>query len=165
MCDFAFFTGFLSYAMGNISWVLGLKEVARKVRLSKSIDADTVAIGRDHYFANAFVVDLPLETVPDHVWQDIFEREWKSGRHLWDRKLFVMGDKLRLVTTVNDIEDKLDWVKQVIERTNRDIDEYNQEVVAREAQIRDDAKSQVLQEEQISVGVIRNSLRRRLGAY
>ena len=76
--------------------------------LSESIDADTVAISKDHYFANAFVVDLPLGTVPDHVWQDIFEREWKSGRHLWDRKLFVVGEKLRLVTTVNDIEDKLD---------------------------------------------------------
>jgi tRNA uridine 5-carbamoylmethylation protein Kti12 len=145
--------------------VSDLKEAARKVRLSKSIDADTVVISRDHYFANAFVVDLPLETVPDHVWQDIFEREWKSGRHLWDRKLFIMGDKLRLVTTVNDIEDKLDWVQQVIERTNRDIDEYNQEVVAREAQIKEDTKSQVLQEEQTGVGVIRNSLRRRLGAY
>lgn len=103
-----------------------MREVARKVRLSESIDADTVAIGKDYYFANAFVVDLPLETVPDHVWQDIFEREWKSGRHLWDRRLFVVGEKLRLVTTVNDIEDKLDWVKQVIERTNRDIDECNQ---------------------------------------
>jgi hypothetical protein len=42
-----------------------------------------------------------------------------------DRKLFVVGEKLRLVTTINDIEDKLDWVRQVIERTNRDIDEYN----------------------------------------
>ena len=56
-----------------------LREVARKVRLSESIDADTVAISKDHYFANAFVVDLPLEAVPDHVRQDVFEREWKSG--------------------------------------------------------------------------------------
>ena len=125
-----------------IDLVIELREVAKKVRLSESIDADTVAISKDHYFANAFVVDLSLEAVPDHVWQDVFEREWKSGRHLWDRKLFVVGEKLRLVTTVNDIEDKLDWVRQVIERTNRDIDEYNQEVVAREAQIKDDMKSQ-----------------------
>jgi hypothetical protein len=50
-----------------------LREVARKVRLSESIDADTVAISKDHYFANAFVVDLPLEAVPDHVRQDVFE--------------------------------------------------------------------------------------------
>jgi hypothetical protein len=84
---------------------------------------------------------------------------------LWDRKLFVVGEKLRLVTTVNDIEDKLDWVKQVIERTNRDIDEYNQEVVAREAQIKDDMKSQVMREEQTSVDMIRDNLRKRLGAY
>ena len=148
-----------------IDLVIELREVAKKVRLSEPIDADTVAISKDHYFANAFVVDLPLGTVPDHVWQDIFEREWKSGRHLWDRKLFVVGEKLRLVTTVNDIEDKLDWVKQVIERTNRDIDEYNQEVVAREAQIKDDMKSQVMREEQTSVDMIRDNLRKRLGAY
>jgi nucleotidyltransferase/DNA polymerase involved in DNA repair len=145
--------------------VVELREVARKVRLSESIDADTVAISKDYYFANAFVVDLPLETVPDHVWQDIFEREWKSGRHLWDRRLFVVGEKLRLVTTVNDIEDKLDWVKQVIERTNRDIDECNQEAAVREAQIKGDVKSQVLKEEQTSVDMIRDLLRKRLGAY
>jgi multidrug efflux pump subunit AcrB len=84
---------------------------------------------------------------------------------LWDRRLFVVGEKLRLVTTVNDIEDKLDWVKQVIERTNRDIDEYNQEATAREAQIKGDVKSQVLKEEQTSVDMIRDNLRKRLGAY
>ena len=142
-----------------------LREVAKKVGLSESIDADTVAISKDHYFANAFVVDLPLEAVPDHVWQDLFEREWKSGRRLWDRKLFVVGEKLRLVTTVNDIEDKLDWVRQVTERTNRDIDEYNQEVAAREAQMKDDTRSQVLKEEQTSVDMIKDNLRKRLGAY
>ncbi|OGD47919.1 hypothetical protein A3K79_04205 [Candidatus Bathyarchaeota archaeon RBG_13_46_16b] len=145
--------------------VVELREVAKKVGLSESIDADTVAISKDHYFANAFVVDLPLEAVPDHVWQDVFEREWKSGRRLWDRKLFVVGEKLRLVTTVNDIEDKLDWVRQVTERTNRDIDEYNQEVAAREAQMKDDTRSQVLKEEQTSVDMIRDNLRKRLGAY
>jgi hypothetical protein len=84
---------------------------------------------------------------------------------LWDRKLFVVGEKLRLVTTVNDIEDKLDWVRQVVERTNRDIDECNQEAAAREAQIKGDVRIQVLKEEQTSVDVIRDNLRKRLGAY
>ena len=99
----------------------------------------------------------------------MFGKTYSSGSgsraHLWDRKLFVVGEKLRLVTTVNDIEDKLDWVRQVIERTNRDIDEYNQEAAAREAQIKGDVKSQVLKEEQTSVDVIRDNLRKRLGAY
>ena len=142
-----------------------MKEVAKKIKLSRSIDVGTVAISRDHYFANAFTVDLPLEAMPDHVWQDIFEREWKAGRHLWDRKLFVVGDKLRLVTTVDNIEDKLDWVQQVIERTNRDIDEYNQETASREAQVKDDVKGQLLKKEQTSVDMIRDTLRKRLGTY
>ena len=90
-----------------IDLVIELREVAKKVGLSESIDADTVAISKDHYFANAFVVDLPLEAVPDHVWQDVFERQWKSGRHLWDRKLFVVGEKLRLVTTVTTLRTSL----------------------------------------------------------
>lgn len=137
---------------------------AVKIMLSRAIDADTVAISKDHYFANAFSVDLQLETAPDHVWQDIFEREWKLSMHLWDRKLFVIGDRLRLVTTVDNIEDKLDWVRQVIERTNRCIDEYNQEAVAREAQMKDDLKSQLLKEEQASVDIIRDNLRKKLGA-
>jgi len=57
--------------------------------------------------------------VPDHVWQYIFERKWKSSRHLWDRKLFVIGDKLRLVTTADEFEDKLDWVGQVMRKPTK----------------------------------------------
>lgn len=62
--------------------VIELREVAKEVGLSESIDADTVAISKDHYFANAFVVDLPLETVPDHVWQDVFEPGVEVGQTL-----------------------------------------------------------------------------------
>jgi hypothetical protein len=109
------------------------------------------------------VIDLPLDSVPGHVWQDIFEREWKSSRHLWDRKLYVVGDNLRLVTTKDDIEDKLDSVKQVIDRTNRFIDEYNRQEETR-PQLEKGVRSSGLEEERISIDVIRDSLRRRFGA-
>jgi hypothetical protein len=142
-----------------------VKEFAKKVRLAESTSVDAIPINRDYYFRNAYTVDLPLETTPDHVWQDIFDREWKSSRHLWDRKLFIMGDKLRLVTTVNDIEDKLDWVKQVIERTNMDIDEYNREAEAREAQTECEMRSRTPEDEKISVDTIRGSLRKRFGTF
>jgi KaiC/GvpD/RAD55 family RecA-like ATPase len=75
--------------------------------------------------------------VPDHVWQDIFEREWKSSRHLWDRKLFIVGDKVRLITTEEDFEEKLDWIENVINQTNKAIDEYNRGVAAaKEVEVR-----------------------------
>lgn len=142
-----------------------MKEMVKKVKLLKPFDVDKITIRRDRYFPNAYIIDLPLDSIPDHVWQDIFEREWKSSRHLWDRKLFVIGDKLRLVTTANEFGDKLDWVEQIIERTNKGIDEYNREAEARAAQIEEHMKRKMIEEERSSIELIRDILRRRLGSY
>lgn len=103
-----------------------MKEIARKVKFLNPVNVDKIAVERDYYFPNAFIIDLPLDAPPDHAWQDIFEREWKMSRRLWERKIFVVGDKLRLVTTKNEIENKLDWIKKVVEQTNKEIDGYNQ---------------------------------------
>jgi hypothetical protein len=105
-----------------------MREIAKKVNLLKPIDVDKITIERDHYFQGAYIIDLPLDSTPDHVWQDIFEHKWKSSRYLWDRKVFVMGDKLRLLSTPNELGSKLDWIKQVLEQTNKGIDDYNREV-------------------------------------
>ena len=141
-----------------------MRDYLRKVKLSEPIDVDAIAISKDPYFVDAYVIDLPLDSVPSHVWQDIFEREWKSSRHLWDRKLYVVGDNLRLVTTKDDIEDKLDWVKQVIERTNTSLDEYNREEEARGQQIKEEMRNRASEEEKTSIDMIRDNLRRRFGA-
>lgn len=140
-----------------------MKEVARKVRLLASPNVDSISINRDRYFHNAYTIDLPLDSMPDHIWQDIFEKEWKSSRHLWDRKLFIVGDKLRLATTVDDLEDKLDWISQIIERTNKDVEEYNQETEARETQVEDDARRRTAEGDRVSVDTIRDTIRKRLG--
>jgi hypothetical protein len=141
-----------------------LKEVAKKVKLKEYVDANTITINRDGYFRSAYVIDLPLDSVPDHAWQDILDREWRASLRLWDRKLFVVGDKLRLVTTLDDIEGKLDWIKQVIERTNEGIDEYNKEINARKAQKEEETHKQI-REEQASIDSIRASLRKTFGAF
>jgi hypothetical protein len=140
-----------------------VKEVARKVRLLASPNVDSISINRDRYFHSAYTIDLPLDSMPDHIWQDIFEKEWKSSRHLWERKLFIVGDKLRLVTTVDDLEDKFDWISQIIERTNKDVEEYNQETEARETQVEDDARRRTAEEGRVSVDTIRDTIRKRLG--
>ncbi len=137
-----------------------MKEIVKKVKLLESVDIDSITIKRDHYFRRAYIIDLPLDSIPDHVWQEIFEREWKSSRQLWDRKLFTMGDKLRLITTADEIEEKLDWVKQVLEQTNRGVEKYNREAEAREAQMDEQVKRQMLEKE-AKVEEIRNVLRRK----
>lgn len=142
-----------------------MQEVAKKVKLLEPLDVDKIPIHRDNYFRNAYLIDLPLDSIPDHVWQDIFETEWKSSRHLWDRKLFLIGDKLRLVTTASDIEDKLDWIKQVIERTNLGVDEYQRELEARRIQAEEETKRGLPETEKPTVEVIRDTLRKRFTTY
>ena len=141
-----------------------MKEEARKVKLKEDIDAGALDIKKDSYFRSAYVIDLPLDSVPGHAWQDILDREWRASLRLWDRKLFVVADKLRLVTSIDDIEAKIDWVKQVIERTNQGIDEYNKEIKARETQTGEDLHRRTA-EEKVSVDAIRDSLRKRFGAF
>ena len=134
---------------------IGVKELVKKVNLLEPIDIDKINIVKDHYFANAYIIDLPLDSTPDHAWQDIFEREWTTSRDLWERKLFVMGDKLRLIATTSQIEDKIDWVKQVIARTNEDVDEYNR-VSPMEKQL----KRRTFEEDETSIEMIRDLLRK-----
>lgn len=142
-----------------------MKETVREVDLLEPIDADKINISRDHYFPNAYIIDFALSSTPDHVWLDLFEREWKSSRQLWDRKVFLMGNKLRLVTTAYDIEDKLDWVKQVVTRTNKNVARYNREMASRPAPPRGQVRRPSLKEdkEKASIEMIRETLRKRFG--
>jgi hypothetical protein len=144
-----------------------MKDLVKKVKIREPLNIENITIQRDHYFSKAYVIDLPLDSTPDHIWQDIFEREWKSSRHMWDRKLFVIGDKLRMVTTAYDIEDKLDWVKQILERTNLGIDEYIQEAEARTAQTEAEERGTIKapEDEKTSVDAIKDTIRKRFGTY
>lgn len=139
-----------------------MKEIAKKVKLLKPFDADKITIKRDRYFRNAFIIDLPLDSMPDHVWQDIFEQKWKSSRHLWDRKLFVMGDELRLVTTADEFGDKLDWIEQVINETNKGIDEHINAVrIEEERRAKEEIDKPEAWGERARAEMIRKALRKR----
>jgi len=92
----------------------------------KFIDVDKIPIRRDSFLTNAYVIELRLDSQPDYVWQTIFEQEWKSSLHLWERKIVIVGDKLLLITTPNEIEEKVDWLKRVIESTNMGVERFNQ---------------------------------------
>jgi uncharacterized protein YlxW (UPF0749 family) len=87
-----------------------------------------------------FVSLMTLMISPIMFGRTFFELEWKKSRYLWDRKLFVMGDKLRLVTNVDNINEKFDWVKKIIEQTNKIVEEYNRKAEARETEIEEQLK-------------------------
>jgi hypothetical protein len=139
-----------------------MERISRKASLLKPFNVDNINVRKDEYFADAFIIDLPLDSMPDHVWQDIFESKWRTSRHLWDRKLFVIGDKLRLVTSPDEFETKLEWVEAMIFETNKIVDEqilaFQQE---QERRIKDEVLKQTLWEEKARIEIIKEALRKK----
>ena len=128
----------------------------KKVNLMKPVDIDEIQIQKDIFLTGAYVVELPLDSQPDYVWQTLFEQEWKSSLHLWERKVVVVGNKLLLITTPTEIPEKIDWLQKMIESTNRRVERLNQTQKAKEtAEIRE-----LLGKHE---NIIRDELRTKLG--
>ncbi len=132
-----------------------MKGLGKRVNLVKPIDVDRIPIKRDSFHAGAYVIELQLDSVPGYVWQTLFELEWKSSLHLWERKVLVTGDRLLLVTTPNEINEKIDWLRSVMESTNERLERFNQT-----QKITEDAKE--TEELAKHENVIRDTLRTKL---
>ncbi len=136
--------------------------IPRKVNLLKPFNVDGINVMQDNYFSNAFIVDLPLDSTPDHIWQSIFELKWKSSRHLWDRKTFIINDTLRLVTSPDEFEDKLNWIETVVTETNKTIEEYLEALHQDdERRIKQEVQKHTSWEERARVEIIKEILRRK----
>lgn len=130
-------------------------KLGKKVNLTESMDVDKIPIRRDSFYTNAYVIELPLDSLPDYIWQSIFEQEWKSSLRLWERKVVIVGDKLLLITTPTEVAEKIDWLKRVIESTNLRVEEFNQtQKIIAEAE-----KAEELRKHE---NIIRDSLRTKL---
>ena len=133
-----------------------MSRLSKKVNLMKTIDVDKIPIRRDNFFPNAYIIELPLDSQPDYVWQTLFEQEWKSSLHLWERKVVVVGNKIVLITTPAQIEEKIDWIKRMVESTNARVQRFNET-----QQIREEAQEkEALREHE---NIIRDALRAKLG--
>jgi len=45
---------------------------------------------------------------------------------LWERKVVVVGDKLLLITTPDEIGEKIDWLKRTMESANMRVERSSQ---------------------------------------
>ncbi len=128
----------------------------KKVDLKRPIDADKITIRLDSLLTNAYVIEFPLDAQPSYEWQTLFEQEWKSSLLLWERKVIVVGDKLHLVTTPNEIGEKIDWLKRMIEATNAHVEELNktQKIIEKRARAEELRKHE---------NIIRDSIRIKMG--
>jgi len=135
--------------------------MAKSVQIVTPFDASKIAVGQNPGFPGAYIIDIPLDSVPDQEWREAFDVKWKSSRDLWDRKLSLIDNKVRLITTADEFLEKLEWVEKTINETNAAIkNEYR--IIGKEKEMIQDATArQVLQTDMNGSQAILETLRKR----
>jgi hypothetical protein len=135
--------------------------MAKSIQIVTPFDASKISVGQNPRFPGAYIVDLPLDSVPNQEWRDAFDVKWKSSRDLWDRKLLLVNDKVRLVTTADEFLEKLDWVEKTIRETNIAIEDQYRIIGKEKEMIREATAQQALQTDIQASEIILETLRKR----
>ncbi len=109
-----------------------MTNLSKKVNIKKPIDPEKLPMEKDDSFEMAYAVYIPLDSTPDYIWEQCFERERKVSFYSMKGKVTVENDKLRAVTIPNEIKGIIEWIKKLVERTNRSVEEYNKELRQKE---------------------------------
>jgi hypothetical protein len=102
------------------------------VSIKHPIDPQNVTIYKDPFYPDAYIIALPLDSDPSYVWLTLFGQELWSSLDFWDRKIVVVGREIKLVTTRERVGEKLGWLEERVNATNRRVDEYNRRVKVEE---------------------------------
>lgn len=115
------------------------------IKFLKPFDVSKININEHPNFSGVYVVELPLDSVPDENWREAFEQKWRSSRDLWDRKICLIDNKVRLLSTADYFEEKLDWIERLVDDTNKMVKEYSRVIEKQNELIRGETAKQLLQ--------------------
>jgi len=119
--------------------------MAHKVNIKRPADVNSVEIQRDPFHPAAYVISLALDSEPSYVWLTLFQQELWSSLDFWDRKVVITGKALKLVTTPENVKEKLHWLEQIVVATNKRVEDHNKQARAE----KDASKAKLLEEEAI----------------
>jgi len=95
----------------------------------KPIDPDKLKIERSVWLHDGYDFELELDSIPDPVWVQIFERERQASLNTLKGPVSVAVDKLEVSTSPDEIKGKIEWVKGLVDSTNQGVEEYNEQVM------------------------------------
>lgn len=105
-----------------------MTKFSKKVNIKEPIDPERLTIEKDDSFPLAYAFELPLESTPDDIWESVFKDEWKTSFYVLKREVTIEGAKLRVITTPDEIKEKIEWVKDLVDLTNERVGKYNKEM-------------------------------------
>jgi len=134
--------------------------LSKIIKFLKPFDASKISINEHPNFSDVYVVELPLDSVPDKTWRDTFEQKWRSSRDLWDRKICLINDKIKLLSAADYFDEKLDWIERVVDDTNKAVKEYARVIEQEKELIRGETAKQLLRMETSKASILDAILKR-----
>ena len=129
--------------------------LSRKVNL-KPIDPEKLKIEKSVLLVGAYVFDLELDSTPDHHWILAFEAELQASRYMrTGTPVAVVGNKLEVLTLPDEIEGKVEWIKGLVDSTNKSIEKYYEQIKQRH-----ETEQDKQQEEQETIMRMREALKK-----
>jgi signal transduction histidine kinase len=114
-----------------------------------------VELEKSYEFQEAYTFELALESTPDFIWTEIFNNEWSTSFYMMKRQVMVIGSTIRVVTAPNEIKDKIEWIKSIVNSTNERIEQYNKQV-----EQENEAERQRLAREKATIDKMRELLKK-----
>jgi hypothetical protein len=103
--------------------------MVKKVATIDIVDIDTEAVEKDDSFSAAYAFYIKLSGRPERQWLDIFNFEWRRSRYLMKREMTVIGDRLRLISGVDDnVQNHVAFAKELVKKTNERVEEDNRRI-------------------------------------
>ena len=132
-----------------------MEYLSRRVNL-KPIDPEKLKIEKSALLVGVYVFELELDSTPDHHWRLVFETELQASRFMnADAPVAVVGNKLEVLTLPDEIKSKVEWIKGLVDSTNKSIERYYEKIKQRH-----EAEQDKQQKEQETIIRMREALKK-----
>ena len=115
----------------------------------KAVDSDRVE--KDDSFSKAYAFYVDLSETPEPIWTELFMTRYETTFTNLKREMTIEGNRIRVVTAPGEEESHVRFLRQVIDKTNQDVDEHNkklarQQELERRFKATEDAEAQQIKE-------------------
>ncbi len=115
----------------------------------KELDPDRIE--KDDSFPRAYAFYIVLTATPDPIWVEFFVSHYEIKPYPLEKEVTIHGSQIRVVTASGEEEEHVRFVRELVDETNKAVDDYNK--AAAEAEVRDrgtkqqeDAEAQQIRE-------------------
>jgi hypothetical protein len=112
---------------------------------------DTDHIEKDESFPKAYAFYVALSETPEQIWVEFFMSRYEGMFTSLKREMTIQGSRVRVVTAPGEEGEHVRFLRQVVDETNKDVDEYNKKLARQEQQGRklkalEDAEAEQIKE-------------------